>query len=308
MCPAEGKKKRYVTRGRANLPNSRTMQWLNDEREQRGLSLRAVADAIGYRNAERVGKYFRLQIVPGSDMVRKLAIAVGVSPIEALWSSHHYSAVFDYFDKLYKLGWAWMHDDRLHLDERGAAFLLHYAPPAGTEWVEADLSQPPDTLAHRYHVATIYNQAGVFATIALPRPMACAILLAIGMFPRRGDKSQKEVPTFIRDLALVADEMLSLADVARVPSHLYHMRKPLKEAEKILPWRVYGTPMQLSIVAEYVHHWCDTVCKGYADFARVALYSEGGFVGDPHKNENLWQWQRAEIPSLDDLRLVIKPK
>ncbi len=311
MCPSpqhEPAKSRYATRGRANLANYRTMQWLNKERENRGLSLRAVAKELGYKNAERVGKYFRQQIVPGADIVRRLAVAVGVSPIEALWSSQHYRDVFDYFDKLYRLGWFWMKEDRLHLDERGADFLLHYTPPPGSDWVQVDVSQPPEPFAHRYHRAIVYNLEGVFKEVTLPRPMACAILLAVGMFPRRGDKSRKEVTAFIKDLALIADEMLPLADVARVPAHLYHMRKPLKEAEKILPWRVYGAGMQLSVAAEYVHFWCDTVCKDYADFARVALYSSGGFVGSPGANENLWKWQRAEIPTLNDLCLVKRAK
>jgi len=310
MCPPpEGGKKRrkaYVSRGRARLENYRTMRWLDAERRERGMSLRDVAKILGYRNADRVGKYFRQQIVAGPHLVRRLARAVGVSPIEALWSSHYFGAVFEYLDQLYRLGWAWMRDDHVGLDQAsGAHFLTYYATRGVSNFEGIDIEEPPLDIAQRYHKAEINNTAGVFRSVSLPKPMACAIFLAVAMFPRRGDVSRAAVLGFLRDLAQAADDMLPYAEVAKVPAHLYRMRRPLELAEKILPWRVFGKA-RLSIAAEYVHHWCDTVCTGYTDFARVALYEAGGFVGTHDNGENLWEWQTAPIPSVNDLRLIIK--
>lgn len=88
MCPpgeaARKPRKPPITRHRGSFENVRLMQWLEREREERGLSLREIARRMGYLNASRVGDYLRMRVLPGPEIVRRLAIAIGVSPIEAL--------------------------------------------------------------------------------------------------------------------------------------------------------------------------------------------------------------------------------
>ena len=156
MCPpGDAPKKRRkppITRDRGSFENVRLMQWLECEREERDLSLREIARTMGYVNASRVGDYLKMRIVPGPEIVRRLAIAIGVAPIEALWLGGHNGAVFKYFLNLHRLGWAWQREDRVHLDaHRGASFFLeHWAPD-----VPDDLSGVPPKYGHRYHEAAI---------------------------------------------------------------------------------------------------------------------------------------------------------
>gem|GEM_PF-2969253 len=310
MCPQDPTTKTRTPAARhrtKTLENWRTMQWLNDERKAKGMTLRDIGKRLGYHNATRVSQYFKQKIVAGPDMVRRLALAVGVSPIYALWSCRRYSAVFDYLENLYRLGWSWMHEDRVHLDQQsGATFMLQWAAeprPAERPTQDRDLTEVPPRLSHRYHQATIYNPECIYQIVSLPRPMACAILLGVGLFPRRGDVVRPETKPFIDALARTASDMLPRSDAITVPSELANLRRPLKEAEKVLPWRFYSTSARLAIVAEYVHEWCDIICHGYADFARIALYSIGGFVGDPGEEENYWGYQSAKIPPIEDLQL-----
>lgn len=298
MCPPVEKKARKAPVGRkkATLANYRVMQDLDQARIERGLSKRQVAKKLGYRNASRVGMYFRQQIFAGPEMVRRLAIAVGMSPIDALWRAQRYTEVFGYLERLHRLGWLWMHQDRVHLDPSSGAIFV-------TTWQgvrDADINEVPPSLAHRYTQATVHNEAGIFRVISLPRPMAYAILLGIGMFPRRGEPRRAGVEALLEKLSFIASDMLPLADRARMPSNYASFSRPLKDAEKILPWRMYGWARS-AVVAEYVHSWCNFACSGYADYARVALYEHGAFVGKPTENEDLWQWQRAEMPTADQL-------
>jgi transcriptional regulator with XRE-family HTH domain len=279
------------------------MQWLEHERELRGLSLREVARTMGYVNASRVGDYLRMRIVPGPEIVRRLAIAIGVAPIEALWLGGHNGAVFEYFLNLYRLGWAWQREDRVHLDpHHGASFFLeHWAPDAPD-----DLSGVPPKYAHRYHEAAIYNLAGRFRTVALPKPSALAFLLAIGLFVRRGDFLRPGTRELVRELSLIASELLPRAERADVPRQVDY-KEPFKRAERILPLRFPDRGTHLALVSEYVQSWCDVVCIGYANYARVALYDQGGFVGQPEHNEywieNLWEWQVVDPVIADEFRL-----
>lgn len=305
MCPKPAERqprKVPVGRKKATLANYRVMQDIDGARKERGLSMRAVAQALGYHSASRVGMYFRQQIYAGPEMVRRLATAVGMSPIDALWRAERYREVFSYLERLRRLGWLWMHKDRVHLDpEAGAMFAMQWE---GVR--DADINEVPAALAHRYAQGIVYNDAGVFRVVSLPRPMACAILLGIGMFPRRGDILRAETPKFIEGLSFVASDMLPQADRIKMPSNYASFSKPLRDAEKILPWRAYGRA-RASVAAEYVHFWCDSACKSYADYARVALYERGGFVGPPIENEwwseDLWEWQRAEMPSIEELKI-----
>lgn len=294
--------KKPVSRSRANLANWRTMKWLEAEIEERGLSLREVARRMGYPNATRIRQYLNQRIVPGSTVLGNLAMAVGVSPIEALWQAERRESVFDYLHSLYQLGWGWMRKDGLHLDQSsGADFVGYYIAHAkGKIPTDIDLRVVPHALRHRYHQADVYNMAGLFNQTSLPKPMACAILLAVGLFPRRGEKLHKQARTFIQELGFVAARMLPAAERTIVPKELAGVRRPLDSAAKILPFRYYPAKMRLSVVGEYAHAWADFACAGYANYARIALYEHGAFFGEPEESENLWEWQRTAFPTVSD--------
>lgn len=313
MCPPEGAKKPRkppTHRRRQSQQNYRVMRWLDEQRQQRGLSLRDVAQALGpgYRNATRVRQYFQQEIVAGPDVLQRLAVAVGISPIDALWNAGHHGAVLDYLLKLFQLGWAWADKDRVAIfPDSGASFMIQYEeigfPPDG------DLGEPPPSLAHRYHLGTPMSKytEKPFRYVSLPKPMACAIMLAVALFPRRGEKTKPETTPFYEQLSVVASEMLRSAEIARLPVDVNAaMKRPIKDAEAIWKYRFYGK-MRLAIIGEYIHQWCDFVCLNYANYARVALYEHGAFIGEPHEIEDLWEWQIAPVPSADDFALKPKP-
>ena len=101
-----------------------------DEMESRKLSQREVARRIGQASASRVGAYLKHKIIPGPDVLRRLCLAVGVSPTFAFWEAKYYDAIFDDFENLYRVGWSWMREDRVGLDpHRGADFgTEHWGP------------------------------------------------------------------------------------------------------------------------------------------------------------------------------------
>jgi transcriptional regulator with XRE-family HTH domain len=299
MCPPEAKvRKKPVTRSRASFEMWHLMDRLDAERCDRKLSMRQVARRMGQPSASRVGDYLRHRIIPGPDVLRRLCLAIGVSPIDALWQAKYYEAVFDDFMNLYRLGWSWMREDRVDLDPvRGAAFdAQHWGP--GRE----DLSGVPPQYAHRYHQAPIYNRGGRLRIVALPKPMAYAFLLAIGLFLRRGDQLRPDVKELIILLTAIAPRMLPQAQLAHGPSGAA-MRKPFKEAARILPLRYNSRHTRLALVSEHVQSWFDMICMGYANYARLALYSQGGFVGESTDFEDIWKWQRTDPINIDDLRL-----
>jgi transcriptional regulator with XRE-family HTH domain len=307
MYPPKGDRKarkKPVTRSRASIEMWNVIDRIAEEIESRGLSLREVARRIGQASASRVGAYLKHRIVPGPDVLRRLCLAVGLSPIDLLWQAKYYDAVFDDFISLYRLGWSWMREDRVGLDpRRGAAFgIEHWGP--GRE----DLSGVPPQYAPRYHQATIYNSAGRMRVVALPLPMACAFLLMIGLFLRRGDRLRPEVKEPIMLLTVIAPRFLPRAQLARGAPSAALLRKPFKEAARILPRQYTSNHTRLALVSEHVQSWCDMMCLGYAEYARLALYSQGGYVGEPVKNnmldENIWNWQRADPLSIDDLRMT----
>jgi hypothetical protein len=134
--------------------------------------------------------------------------------------------------------------------------------------------------------------------------MACAILLAIGLFPRRGDRIHDEVLYFYHELGLIAEGLMSQAELARIPAqNVASMRRPLKAAEAVLKYRFYG-PERYAIVGEYVHKWCDFVCRWYANYARLAAYREGGVLQILDSDENdLWKYLSTSKPTAEEFRI-----
>ncbi|HEV3092003.1 MAG TPA: helix-turn-helix transcriptional regulator [Candidatus Cybelea sp.] len=307
MYPPKGgrkPRKKPVTRSRASGEMWNVMDRIAAEMESRHLSQREVARRIGQASATRVGAYLKHQIIPGPDVLRRLCLAVGISPIDAFWQAKYFDAVFDDFESFYRLGWSWMREDRVHLDPwRGAAFDAQHW---GLE--REDHSGVPPLYAHRYHQAPIYNRVGTrLRVVALPKPMAYAFLLAIGLFVRRGDQLRPYAKELVILLSVIANRVLPQAQLARAPSGAT-IRKPFKEAARILPRGYNSRFTRLALVAEHVQSWCDMICMGYADYARLALYKQGGFVGKPERtnmyDEDIWKWQHTDPISIDDLRIT----
>jgi hypothetical protein len=307
MCPPEQTtakvRKKPISRSRGTIANVRLMQWLQDEREQRDLSYREIGRRLGHSNGERARAYLTMRIVPGPDIVRRLAVAIGVSPIDALWIAGYQDAVFEYFRSLYRLGWAWMREDQVGLDpSRGASFLLTHWDPE----IPEDLSGVPARFADRYHCASFYNEVGTYRTVVLPKPMACAIILATGLFVRRGDVLRASVEDQIRSLSLIASNMLPAAEIAPVPKQIDY-QLPFKEIQRILPRGFTDRQTKLALISEYVQDWCNTACLGYAQYARLALYEHGGFVGEPQVtemyDEDLWRWLTVDPVTIDEFKV-----
>jgi len=120
--------------------------------------------------------------------------------------------------------------------------------------------------------------------------MACAILLGVGLFSRRGAEVCPDAATFIDKLSFVASEMLPHAEIAHVPAQVQDMRKPLRAAEKLLSQPVYGSPTRLAIAGELFRprgHLCD-----------------GGYRLDGDRREREWRTcflPRRPVPMLDRL-------
>ena len=89
------------------------MDRLEAERQNRGLSLREVARRMNQPSASRVGTYLGHRIIPGPDVLRRLCLAIGISPIDAFWQAKYYDAVFSDFENLFRLGWACLHGTRI---------------------------------------------------------------------------------------------------------------------------------------------------------------------------------------------------
>lgn len=144
----------------------------------------------------------------------------------------------------------------------------------------------------------------MFRIVSLPKPTACAILLGVALFPRRGDELRDETAPFYQQLCLIASGMMVQAEIARVPQeNIITMQRPLKAAQDILKYRFYG-PERLAIVGEYIHKWCDFACFWYANYARVALYRHGGLLSDRGEYDDLWEWLSSPMPTADELRVL----
>ncbi len=290
----------------ANLPNYRVMQWFDEQRNAQSLSKIGLAKKLGYSSASRITQYFSQRIVAGPQIIREFALALGVSPIEALWRAEHYGEVLNYLSLLYELGWLQMKADKVGFNSSfGSDFVSPYIEEfEGQLPPDLLLDRVPQNLTSRYHHTVIYNEAGEYVRISLAKPIACAILLAVGFFPRRGERLRESAPDFVGKLSILASDLLPGARRAsgRFPAELRSsLAKPLKDAQEHLHERFYGS-MRLALLAEFVHSWCDLTNKAYAEYARLALYERGAFIRDPTENEDIWAWQWTEMPSINDLK------
>jgi hypothetical protein len=109
-----------------------------------------------------------------------------------------------------------------------------------------------------------------------------------------------ETKTFFSQLSLVAWNMMPAAErVGMPPGHGFGFWKPLKDAEKIWKYRFLGR-MRLAVMAEYIHTWCDFICRAYTEYTQLALYRNVGvFTGD-REREDVVDRRKAVFPSLDD--------
>jgi hypothetical protein len=329
MCPPETKPenppKRPPRRGQRTLEYWRLWNWLEAEREDRGVTKRAIARHFGHKNATRIGQYLRGEIVAGPEVVRGLAEAIGVSPVEALWRAGYQGAFFHELVELQKLAWVWCREDGVHLDSSDGVFFFN--SPVVTPQSDGSNDAPvslnvtpqredafhaPDSLRHRYHTGTIYNYnengRRIFREVTVPRPLAAAIIIAVGYFPRRGDLLTPTAIDFASEVASAAGPMIFESQRARYRGQRVVVPQVLKRAELISPERWLTPATRAALMAEYVHCWANMTSHRYAEYARLAMYEKGGSMPFEHTSKpefnDIWMYQTADLPDVTEIALA----
>ena len=306
MCPlVKTSRASFVKHGKGpgSIRHYNFAQWLRAEIDRRGISLRSVARQLGYPNASRITEYLQYRRVPTAEMVRRLADAIGLSPIEALWRAGYDATLLLDLVELYTLGWSWCREDRVHLDPRSGAVFLGYAS------VGEDLSTIPEPLTSRYHSGAIFNtqtnSREIREVVVLPRPMAAAIFIAVGLFPRRGDKAKPSTMEFIHALASLTSPMIKKARASPKRGELLTLPPTLQQAQ--LAAEIPGLDMSSrgALIAEHVNDWANSVSSEYAHYARLALYELGGemyhFIPE---SINRWEYMTADFPNTSDFKMA----
>jgi hypothetical protein len=270
----------------------RFRQWYKDELKARRRSLRFVARAIGYtHNASRLSEYLSGKRVPGPEKVREMAEAIDASPLLALWIAGYRDAVLGELSALYKLGWLWCREDGMVLDS-GVAL---------TPFLDQHL-------VNRYHTATIYQTAEgphpIASKVMAPWPWAIAILISIGMFPRRGDIPVTDLFERLSTLATLAGPLVRAARKLKMPDN-FAEPDGLRTAAALIPKAYLGLSGS-AIVGEYVSRWAEQVDRPYVAYARLVLFTQIGCIGFDEKHGLHWleDHKRAEFPSEAELKAM----
>jgi hypothetical protein len=273
------------------------------------MSLNKLGQELGYENGSRISEYLTGKRVAGPRIVRKLAVAIGASPIEALWLSEHGEAILDEVFALTRLGWSWCREDNAWLVSSGAFFSAEaIRDKKDTTQATRDGEDPtevPSHIAHRYHRATLYNtqtdDPTIRQKITLPRPLAVAIFLATGLFPRRGDEWKPETRGFLDGLLSVSGPMLKLSDELSPETLSAELPVPLQSAQTTFDQPGLSRIGRAAAVAEYTHGWVDGICESYARYARLAMFERGGVMADVE--DDPWEYLRADVPEAAELAL-----
>lgn len=283
-------------RGRAfkSIGHYQLIRWLDDARTQQNRSLNWLGQEVGHENGSRVSEYFRGKRVPGPAMIRRLAASLGLSPTQALWRGEHWAALLDDLSALYRLGWTWCHEDRVSLGRDGSLFLARIDRP--------DPGCIPHELQRRYHLGVVYNtrtvEREVRHCVNLPRPLAAAFMLGIGLFPRRGDRPKGKTAPFLDGLLAAIGPMVAIADKLPKRGPWGTMPATLDRAKSLFSEVGLHNDSRTAVFAEYVHTWADAISLRFAEYTRLALYTRGGHYGGWQTNP--WLYQAADIPSIED--------
>lgn len=249
----------------------RAMQWLDRERRARGLTLNTIAKQLGHRGPSGLSHYLHGRARAGPGMMRRIASIVGVSVIEALWRAGHHAAMLDEIAALYDAGRSQTAEDGL-LQPRSVERCLksYYLDRVGSAPEGIELSHAPSKPAGRYCRVEHMVRPGDRVTLWVAAPILRATLLAVGLFPRRGEKLREKGALTLRDLLTARTAEGREGCVARSPE----LTRPLEAAQRLLHERDFIGTMQRALVAEYVHGWCNYAAPVCAMHARAVLYDD----------------------------------
>jgi transcriptional regulator with XRE-family HTH domain len=294
MCPPPSAAGRPPGKGTPTLEIWRFRQWYADELKARGRSLRYAARKLGYKhNASRISEYLNGKRVPGSEMVRRMAEAIGASPLAALWIAGYREALLDELAALYRLGWMWCREDGV-------------VPGSGIGVAPTD----DNRLLDRYHRATIYQTSEgahpIATEVVVPWPWALAIFIAVGIFPRRGDIPVSDLLGRLSKLATLAGPLVRMARGLDMPDNFVESDL-LDTAASIIP-KVYLGLSGSAIVDEYINLWADQASREYSAYVRLVLFTEIGCIGFDENHGRHWleDGKRAEFPSEEELNAITR--
>jgi hypothetical protein len=296
---------RVPSRGRRTIRLFNFARWLSSQVEASGVSRKSIARHFGYKSVSRITEYLSYKRVPGPDVVRRFADAIGLSPIAVLREAGYYTAILEDLRRLYERGWIWCQRDRVSLDHDGGCHF--YFPTPGNE---SDPTVIPPHLVGYYHDGIIFRSVdGEWQyRHAVPLPIAIAVLLVVGYFPRRGDRLREGVEPLLAHLAMESSKILQERWVNSNPNRPPKHFAMLQDAATLFDSGRCQRPARTAVCSEYLHGWIDQISSGYARFARLALYSSGGILEDTdlpgYFSDDPWKYQFAQTPAIDEIRVL----
>ncbi len=143
---------------------------------------------------------------------------------------------------------------------------------------------------------------------ALPKPIALAIMLAVLVFPRRGDLYEDEAPDYQRRLYLASGAMIEEADDCRSQTRTGRPKLPnplLRRTLEALDDTTRYFDARRVVAAEHIMAWADQLCNPFTHYARLAAFrhwSEAGSrVSTVTGYGQMPQRRKAELPSIEAL-------
>ena len=299
---------RSRSRSRHTIQYWNFTRWLNEQIEAQGKSRSSIARHFGFESPSRISHYLNCRIVAGPAVVRKFASALDISPIEALRQAGYYSAIFDEFAKLYERGWLWCQRDNVSFLDGEAHFFSQTADST------VDSSSIPKSLRASYHQGLVYGTylgpREIQRKVAVPLPIADGILLAVGLFPRRGDGLKTGAHDFITQLTRSTGPILNEEWYNSNRNRPTAVFRALTEAAALFKDRRRPGEVRAALSSEYVQRWAEEVSRPYTLYARLALYDFGGRIQYSEDGivkaltDNPWEYQSADIPRIEDFTLV----
>ena len=299
---------RSSSRSRHTIQYWNFTRWLNEQVEAQGKSRKSIARHFGFESPSRISQYLNCRIVAGPAVVRKFASALDISPIEALRQAGYYEAIFDEFAKLYERGWLWCQRDNVSFLDGEAHFFAQAADS------QDDPSSIPEILRASYHQGLVYGTylgpREIQRQVAVPLPIADGILLAVGLFPRRGDGLKPGAHEFITQLTQSTEPILNEEWYNSNRHRPTAVFRSLTEAAALFKDRRRPGETRAALSSEYVQRWAEEVSRPYTLYARLALYEFGGRIQYSEDGivksltDNPWEYQSADIPRIEDFNLV----
>src|ERR1700688_2283186 len=147
------------------------------------------------------------------------------------------------------------------------------------------------------------------APIVLPQPVALAIMLAVLIFPRRGDLYKDEAPEYPLNLYASADALLEEAEQRRADTvtvgRQRHLHPLLKRALEALGDGMLSFDARRVVAAEHAIAWAQALCTPFTDYAQLAAFELLGEVGSSVStrtaSSDMPQRRKAKLPPIETL-------